>query len=215
MCLEQFYHYAPHSCLQIKANSHFPAGAAGLGDMAAAKAIEERHDQWALRLPSDPRALWDALVGLRHQNALAPLFSHCVSLAVNAVREPHQPRREALRHADCLAATLSLDMAAAGWTTAADNYLGRITKTQILDAVREAKGESTVQLIAHLKKADMAKEAQRLLEGTRWLPEVLRTPPLETTYAPADRQAAPAPALPEFLTQDVDREEPVPRLAAE
>ena len=25
MCLEHFYHYAPHSCLQIKANSHFPA----------------------------------------------------------------------------------------------------------------------------------------------------------------------------------------------
>ena len=48
MCLEHFYHYAPHSCLQIKATSHFPGGAAGLGDMAAAKAIEERHDQWVL-----------------------------------------------------------------------------------------------------------------------------------------------------------------------
>jgi len=215
LCLDLFYRYGSHSCLQIKANSHFPANAAGLPDMAAAKAIEQRHEQWALRLPSDPRALWDALVDLRHQNALAPLFGHCVSLTVNAVREPHQPRREALRHADCLAATLSLDMAAAGWTTAADNYLGRITKTQILDAVREAKGESTVQLIAHLKKADMAKEAQRLLEGTGWLPEVLRTLPLEATSLATDVHAAPAPALPDFLTEDADREEGVERLAAE
>ena len=30
MCLELFYQYAPHSCLQIKANSHFPASAPGL-----------------------------------------------------------------------------------------------------------------------------------------------------------------------------------------
>ena len=109
--------------------------------------------------------LWDALVDLARKNELAPLFSHCVSLTVNAVREPHQPRRDALRHADTLAAALSLDMTAAGWTTTADNYLGRVTKAQIIDAVREAKGDDTARLIEHLKKGDMAKEAQRLLRG--------------------------------------------------
>jgi ParB family chromosome partitioning protein len=40
--------------------------------------------------------------------------------------------------------------------------------------VREAKGESSAQLIDHLKKGDMAREAERLLEGTGWLPERLR-----------------------------------------
>jgi ParB family chromosome partitioning protein len=29
--------------------------------------------------------------------------------------------------------------------------------------------------MAHLKKAEMAKEAERLLDGTGWLPEPLRT----------------------------------------
>src|SRR6185437_7169074 len=48
------------------------------------------------------------------------------------------------------------------------------TKPRILEAVREAKGEQAAQLIDHLKKGDMAREAERLLEGTGWLPEPLR-----------------------------------------
>ena len=51
------------------------------------------------------------------------------------------------------------------------NYLGRVTKPRILEAVEEARGEEMVHLIDHLKKGDMAKEAERLLEGTGWLPE--------------------------------------------
>ena len=42
-----------------------------------------------------------------------------------------------------------------------DNYLGR-SPTRILEAVREAKGEPSAQLIDHLKKGDMAKEAERV-----------------------------------------------------
>ena len=216
LCLDLFYRYGSHSCLQIKANSHFPANAAGLPDMAAAKAIEQRHEHWQTKLPEDPRDLWAALVELDRQGSLGALFAHCASLTVNAVREPHQPRRDALRHADTLAAALALDMTAAGWTTTADNYLGRVTKAQILEAVREARGEDTARLIEHMKKTDMAREAERLLQGTGWLPEVLRTHSLEeTTSPPADDEAAPTPALPEFLTEDVDGVEDVKRLAAE
>jgi ParB family chromosome partitioning protein len=201
MCLQLFYPYAAHSCLQIKANSHFPANAAGLGDTLAAKAIDARHEHWTAGLPQDPRDLWHMLAALDGEGR-AGLFAHCAGLTVNAVREPHQPRREALRHADGLAASLSLDMAGAGWATTADNYLARVTKARILDAVREARGEAAVQLIADLKKGDMAKEAERLLQGTGWLPEALRTPDIATASAPAD--AEPAPALPEFLAGGVD-----------
>ena len=38
-----------------------------------------------------------------------------------------------------------------------------MTKARILEAVREAKGDAAAQLIDHLKKPDMAKEAERLL----------------------------------------------------
>ena len=40
----------------------------------------------------------------------------------------------------------------------------------------EAKGESAAQLMEHLKKADMAREAERMLADTGWLPELLRLP---------------------------------------
>ena len=67
-------------------------------------------------------------------------------------------------------------MAAAGWTPTVDNYLGRVTKARILQAVREAKGEPAAQALAPLKKGEMAERAAELLAGTGWLPEPLRTP---------------------------------------
>ena len=84
-----------------------------------------------------------------------------------------------------LARAVGLDMAAAGWTPTVDNYLGRVTKARILEAVREAKGDASAQLIDHLKKPDMAKEAERLLAGTGWLPEPLRTPTLRRSWSKA------------------------------
>jgi len=92
----------------------------------------------------------------------------------NIVKELWNRRPGALAHGDLLARAVNLDMAAAGWQPTVDNYLGRVPKVRILEAVREAKGEQSAQLIDHLKKADMAKEVERLLEGTGWLPEPLR-----------------------------------------
>jgi ParB family chromosome partitioning protein len=66
-------------------------------------------------------------------------------------------------------------MVEAGWTPTVNNYLGRVTKARILQAVREAKGPQAAELIGHLKKTDMAREAERLMTGSSWLPEPLRT----------------------------------------
>lgn len=44
-------------------------------------------------------------------------------------------------------------------------YLNRVPKARILEAVLEAKGEGTAQLLDHLKKAEMASEDERLLKG--------------------------------------------------
>ncbi len=91
-------------------------------------------------------------------------------------------------------------MAEAGWTPTVDNYLGRVTKGRIL----EAKGEQASQLIHHLKKGDMAKEAERLLDGSGWLPEPLRTP--ETLDGDAAEASADA-ELPAFLSDDEQHEQ--------
>lgn len=158
--------------------------------------------------------LWDALTAF-DGDSQAALFAHCASLAVNVVKEPWNRRPGALAHGDLLARAVNLDMAAAGWQPTVDNYLGRVPKVRILEAVREAKGEQSAQLIDHLKKADMAKEAERLLDGTGWLPEPLRLAEVE---AASDVQTYQVEALPEFLAGEDDdageTDEPQPHSVA-
>ena len=207
LCLQAFYRYASNTCLEITAKSSgFSAQAPGLADSASAKAIETRHAQWAKQLPEAPAALWDALTAF-DGDSQAALFAHCAGLTVNVVKEPWNRRPDALAHGELLARTVDLDMAAAGWVPSVDNYLGRVPKARILEAVREAKGEHSAQLIDHLKKADMAKEAERLLEGTGWLPEPLRLADAEPSSASAGVVESEAEALPAFLAGDGDSDE--------
>jgi ParB family transcriptional regulator, chromosome partitioning protein len=78
-----------------------------------------------------------------------------------------------------------------------------------------SRGESSAQLIEHLKKGDMAREAERLLEGTGWLPEPLRLAETEPVTGAATSEAE---ALPEFLAEDgeaqADAEEDQPHIIA-
>jgi ParB family chromosome partitioning protein len=175
LCVKAFYRYSLDSCLEIDLKSvGFGAQAPGLNDTALAASFHRRHQAWMAALPDEPTQLWEALTafdaGSRHA-----LFAHCVSLSVNAVFETHNRRPRALAHADRLARALDLDMVAAGWSPTIENYLGRVTKARILEAVREAEGEGAAELIDHLKKSEMAEKAQELLAGSGWLPEPLRT----------------------------------------
>ena len=174
LCLKAFYNSAVNSCLEIEARSTgFLHQAPGLGECDAAKAIAARQEAWGKRLPDDTEDLWDALIALDAESRAA-LFAHCAALTVNAVHDPSRsPHR--IAHADQIAGAIGLDLAA-HWTPTVENYLGRVTKTRILEAVREAKGDAAAQLIDHLKKPEMAREAERLLAGTGWLPEPLRLP---------------------------------------
>ena len=70
-----------------------------------------------------------------------------------------------MAQADIVGQAVDLDMVEAGWEPTVDTYLNRVPKVRILEAVREAKGEGTAQLLDHLKKGEMASEAERLLKG--------------------------------------------------
>jgi ParB family chromosome partitioning protein len=174
LCLKLFYQYGFDTCLEIEAKSVLFGHTSGLADTPVAKAIDARHKAWDEQMPENPSDLWDALAELDSDSRQA-LFAHCIGLTINAVHQPYDRRPKALRHAGRLASAVTLDMAAAGWTPTVDAFLGRVTKACILDAVREAKGEKAAERMAQLKKAEMAKEAERLLDGTGWLPEPLRT----------------------------------------
>jgi ParB family transcriptional regulator, chromosome partitioning protein len=212
--LTAFYRFAAsRSCLEIGLRTPaFPTQAPGLRESASAKAVEARHESWKARLPKDEKDLWEALTAL-DGTAQASLFAHCASFAVNALYEPANRYNEGrvsahavqtrLDQADVLARAVGLDMVQAGWKPTVDNYLGRVTKPRILEAVREAKGEPSAQLIDHLKKGDMAKEAERLLDGSGWLPEPLRLVDIASEPAQQDAETGP---LPEFLSDDEERE---------
>ena len=218
LCLNAFYRYASNTCLEITAkHSGFSVQAAGLAETASAKAIDARHAQWAKQLPEAPAALWDSLTAF-DSDSQAALFAHCAALTVNVVKEPWNRRPEAFAHGDQLARTVNLDLATAGWAPTVDNYLGRVPKARILEAVREAKGEQSAQLLDHLQKTERAKEAERLLAGTGWLPEPLR---LVEVAPVADESTGESEALPDFLAGDEDEapadadEEPAHMVAAE
>ena len=194
LTLKTFYHYGSDSCLELDLKSvSFGTQAPGLNDSASAEAVRARHESWAKALPKESADLWDALQEW-DGDSQAGLFAHIVGLSVNAVCEPWNRRPRAFAHADRLSQAVDLDMAAAGWTPTVDNFLGRVTKARILQAVAQAKGQSAADRIEHLKKGDMAAEAETLLADTGWLPEPLRTPGRAT----GDEQAS----------QDVIKETP-------
>jgi ParB family chromosome partitioning protein len=107
---------------------------------------------WRADMPlgQDDDVLWDWLHALDEASRQA-LLAHCLSFGVNALYERPNPysgmgisqhgldRR--LREADRLARTTRLDLVEAGWKPTVANYLGRVTKSRILEAVREGRGE--------------------------------------------------------------------------
>lgn len=207
LCLSVFRSHVQAGCVQIGVTQAWLGNAApNLRETVWSQSIQQRHEQWADRLPSEPDELWLALAAMAHEEQMV-LLAHCVSLGVNALFEAtkgYDGRISAhgvaqrIAAADALAGVVGLDMAEAGWAPTVDNYLGRVTKPRIIEAVREAKGEATAVLIEHLKKGDMAREAERLLAGTGWLPEPLRLPQAEAEPE-ADEQVA---DLPDFLAED-------------
>jgi ParB family chromosome partitioning protein len=166
------------TCLDLEPTSTPLGGhAEGIEDTAAAKTLAERHETWAMQMPQDVADLWAFVVALDHDSRMA-LFAHCASLTVFAVKQPWDRKPRAQATADKLAQAVSLDMTA-HWTPSVRAYLGRVTKPQIMDAVREAVSDEAAARIADMKKQPMAEAAEQLLVGTGWLPALLRTPEAE------------------------------------
>ena len=157
-------------------------------------AVTHEETRWKQDIPADDDALWNWLTTLDDASRMA-LLAHCVSYGVNALYERPNPHSgygvtqhgldRRMRDANRLARATGLDMVEAGWRPTVANYLGRVTKSRIVEAVREALGEEKAQLIDHLKKPEMAKEAERLLADAGWLPEPLRSADPDTSTTDA------------------------------
>lgn len=184
LAAQTFYRGGEASCLEIRLTSAYLASHAdGIEDTPAAKALADRHAEWASDMPRDVADLWAFVAGLDHASLMA-LLAHCASLTINAVRVQWEQKPNARATASRLATATMLDMTA-HWSPTGQTYLGRVTKAHILAAVREAVSDEAGERIAGLKKPEMAQAAEQLLAGTGWLPSALRT------ARPAGLDAAP------------------------
>ena len=176
-------------CLEIQARSVSLKTVAGpgLNDTALAQSSQQRHGNWSLRLPRQP----DSALGVPPRSGW---------------RQPRGPvRRLRSCHGQCGVTVLLLLRRAGATPTGSPRSpasiwrstgrrrstpIGGSTKARSWTPCAEAKGEASAQLIEHLKKGDMAREAERLLDGTGWLPQVLRTPglPLGSALWPTHMQ---------------------------
>ena len=129
------------------------------------------------------------------------LLAVCVASTVDVVT----PRATVQQPGEELAQAVGLDMAA-WWKPTAEGYFKHISKAVILDAVAAFAPESVTRL-AKLKKADIASEAERLADGTGWMPAIFKAEGPEA--APAETQAQDAPEDAEALA-----DEPAVALAA-
>ncbi len=230
LVLDTFGQRSSIGCLEASVRHvYFTAQDAELKDSSDARAVADRQEAWKADIPfGDDEALWTWLDALDEASRLA-LLAHCVSFGINALYERINPYgsgvsqqglEQRLREAARLARVTGLDMVDAGWRPTVANYLGRVTKSRILEAVREGAGERAAQLIDHLKKGEMAKEAERLLADSGWLPEPLRLAGDEPAGVQQDMDDDDRAALPAFLAGEedpvgADTDEPVQPIAAE
>jgi ParB family chromosome partitioning protein len=170
-----FYRYSGAvSCIRVTPHSHcLESHAKDVEYAPLAEHLNARHERFAVQMPQDHDDLWGFLRAMDRVEQLA-LLAHCVSLTVDAVK---LPKREdvAEAHADQLFQALDYDMASV-WTPTAANYLGRVSKERILEAVREGVSKEAAENLATMKKHAMAEAAEQRLKDRRWLPPVLRTP---------------------------------------
>jgi len=168
-----FFHDVGASCLELQANEMpLRQEAPGIDESSSGRALAERHESWAARLPEDSDELWSFIAGLDDGERMR-LFAHCLSLTVYAVRQRWERKAGTQETADRLAEALSLDMAM-HWEPTADSYFSRVTKAHILDAVREAVSDEEASRMASARKSEMAEAAERLLADKGWLPYLLR-----------------------------------------
>lgn len=183
-------HYGPrHDALplgvSLKAQDWLEGIAPDMPDSSAAEALRELQQVAGEALPEDSAELFAVLLA-KSQDELVRLLAVCVAVTVDVVTPratSHQPGAE-------LAQAVGLDMAA-WWKPTADGYFRHVPKAAILEAV-EQYAPAHVTRLAKLKKGDIASEAERLADGTGWMPAVFKAEGSQEVEPKEDTEASAA-----------------------
>ncbi len=146
----------------------------GLDETEASKALEARKAAILATLPGQPEGLWDYLVTADPAH-LMEIMAYCTARQVYTV-DLGTAADQRRRNSHEIAGALGLDMADF-WSPTA-SFFKRIPKEEISRAMSEGAGVEETPELAKAKKGELAERAERALDGKRWVPEILRTPPL-------------------------------------
>lgn len=165
-------------------------------DSPAAVALRELQQVAGEALPQDSAELFAVLLA-KPQDELVRLLAVCVASRVDAVTPratQHQPGAE-------LAQAVGLDMAT-WWQPTAAGYFKHVPKAAILEAVGQF-APSHVTRLEKLKKADIASEAERLADGTGWMPAMFKA---EGSAAQSSATQEGEPEAPQEADAEADSE---------
>ncbi|PVY55482.1 MULTISPECIES: ParB N-terminal domain-containing protein [unclassified Simplicispira] len=153
--------------LRLTVQDRLEGMAADWPESPAAVALNELQQAWGDKLPHDSAELFAVLLAME-QGELVELLAVCVAATVDVVT----PRAARQQPGEELAQAAGLDMTV-WWKPTAEGYFRHVPKAVILQAVGEFAPDQ-VNRLAKLKKADIASEAERLVEGTGWMPAIFK-----------------------------------------
>ncbi|ERW78847.1 ParB/RepB/Spo0J family partition protein [Pseudomonas aeruginosa] len=168
--------------VSLKVQDRLEGMAPDLPESPAAVALRELQQVAGEALPEDSAELFAVLLA-KSQDELVRLLAVCVAVTVDVVT----PRATQQQPGAELAQAVGLDMAA-WWKPTNEGYFQHIPKAAILQAV-EQYAPAHVTRLAKLKKADIASEAERLADGTGWMPAIFKAEGTDDTTAQDAPQA--------------------------
>jgi len=180
--------------VSLKVQDRLEGLAPDVSESPAAVALRTLQEVAGEALPKDSADLFAVLLA-KSQDELVRLLAVCVASTVDVVTPratQHQPGAE-------LAQAVGLDMAA-WWKPTAEGYFLHIAKPAVLEAVHQSK----------LKKGDIASEAERLADGTGWMPAIFRA----ESPQQAEQDAATEAEAPEDAAAVLDEQPQAEALAA-
>lgn len=162
--------------IAIRDEAHLQRCGSELQESKAAQSLNALHAALQAALPKDPDELWPWLIGQDQATELRYL-AYCIAPSVNAVQDratdTHTSTRRPIAASHALAALMGFDMAK-WWSASAENYFGSVSKSKLAEAVREVRGDEASARLEKLKKGEAVMAAERELDGSRWLPSLLR-----------------------------------------
>lgn len=186
------YHDGLPLGVRLTVQNRLEASAPDWPASSAAVALRELQQVAGETLPHDSTELFAVLLA-KPQDELVRLLAVCVAATVDVVT----PRATQRQPGAELAQAVGLDMAA-WWKPTAEAYFRHVSKAAILEAVAQFAPPHTARL-SKLKKGDIASEAERLAEGTGWMPAVFKT-----AHDTEPQEAGGEADAPEETTEEVE-----------